>query len=215
MTAAESPTWQAVTDNDAHPPRWNASTLAELLVRSTEWKDSHVDAGHFAAIGAIAGAIAGLLLYFATRASVSTTLRIFHTQTYRQEQILRADLIRKLTADFYTDDSISATFNDIDEGTYSFDVKQDLNGPKERKLIRFLDFFNTLGYYLSQEVLSVEDIAHTTLGYAAVRVHANEDVRLYIEHVKKWDEDRSYPLSAFGYISRLTTALATKERMEK
>jgi hypothetical protein len=96
---------------------------------------------------------------------------------------------------------------EVDHGKYAFSPG-DYGTPKELALIRLLDFFNILGHNWQRGVVDIEDIAPTTLGYAAVRLHMNQDVTQYLRQIEVWDDERYVAGVGFGYFRELAVALA-------
>ena len=140
--------------------------------------------------------------------SLTATVLFFALNRHRDRQIHQAELLRNYTVDFYGDARILSVFAEIDADRYTIS-ESDVATPKEWELIRLLDFLNILGANWHRGVVSLRDVAPTTLGYAAVRVHANPTVIEYLEVLARSDSVRYPPGTAFGYFRELAAALST------
>jgi hypothetical protein len=140
--------------------------------------------------------------------AVLVTLFIFAVNRVHDRRIRRAELLRNYTNDFYSDKRITDLFMDVDHSRYSID-EEEIGTEKELALIRLLDFLNILGYNWLRGVVRIRDIAPTTLGYAAVRLHSDRSVVWYMTKVEVWDQERYVPGTGFGYFRELAVALAS------
>lgn len=140
--------------------------------------------------------------------AVVTTCLIFVFTVWRDSRTRKAELLRNYTNDFYQDSRITELFMAVDRKDFSFE-KDKIGTDAELQLIRVLDFLNILGHNWRRGVISLSDIAPTTLGYAAVQVHANEAVTTYLSLVESSDEERYRVGTAFGYFRELAAELAT------
>lgn len=140
--------------------------------------------------------------------AVVVTLFTFAVNRVHDRRIRRAELLRNYTNDFYSDKRITDLFMDVDHSRYSIG-DDEIGTDKELALIRLLDFLNILGYNWLRGVVRLRDIAPTTLGYAAVRLHADRGVVWYLTKVEGWDQERYVPGTGFGYFRELAVALAS------
>ncbi|MFV8320319.1 hypothetical protein [Mycobacterium sp. 23] len=140
--------------------------------------------------------------------AIAVTLSLFVLNIRRDKKIKKADLLRNYTNDFYDDKRITALFMAVDSKSFSFTSDQ-MGTDDELNLVRVLDFLNILGHNWREGVISLGDIAPTTLGYAAVQIHADDNVTQYLQDVEKSDEERYRAGNAFGYFRELAVALAT------
>jgi hypothetical protein len=127
---------------------------------------------------------------------------------WRRDRLIRqAELVRNYTNDFYGDERLTGIFMAVDHGRYAIGPS-DLGTDDELALIRLLDFLNVLGHNWRRGVVGLHDIAPTTLGYAAVRVHGDPHVTWYLGQVEEWDRDRYHAGSGFGHFRELAAALS-------
>jgi hypothetical protein len=147
-------------------------------------------------------------------ASVVVSVMIYRHTREEDRKLQKAAYVRDYTLAFFQHPELEETFFDIDHDkfTYSDDI---IGKEKERRLLRLLDFFNSLGYSWDQGVIDVEDIDKTTLGYAVWRVHRDEQVGAFLKHIVEHDvkdlriaEDADNPL-AFQYFTKVGKKLNT------
>lgn len=140
--------------------------------------------------------------------ALAVTLTTFVVSRIREGRLRRAELVRNYTNDFYADPRITTIFMEVDHGRYCLDEAL-LGTDVELAIIRVLDYMNVLGHNWQRRVIPLRDITPTTLGYAAIRIHADPCVTWYLRKVEEWDAQRYGPGSGFGYSRELSAALAT------
>jgi hypothetical protein len=140
--------------------------------------------------------------------AVIVALFTFAVNRVHDRRLRRAELLQNYTNDFYSDKRITDLFMDIDHARYRI-RDEDIGTDKELALIRLLDFLNILGYNWLRGVVRLRDIAPTTLGYAAVRLHADQGIVWYLTKIEDWDQERYVPGTGFGYFRELAVALAS------
>ena len=127
----------------------------------------------------------------------------------REKALHRAELVHTYSSEFSHDAELVDVFTDIDYERYEFteDETTWLGQAPEKRLVRMLDLFNSLGHNWFRKIISLEDIHGTTLGYAILRAYNDPNVSSYLKFVDGHDADHLGTGAAFEYFRRLVVAL--------
>jgi len=145
--------------------------------------------------------------------TVVVSVALYLVSRAKDRRGLRAQLVRGYTTDFYGDADLTALFMDIDNDRLSLDDTT-VGSVREIHLIHWLDFLNVIGQNWCRGVLSINDSAPTTLGYAVIRTWHNPEVQKYLAYIETNNARVGYRYGAgFGYIERLVAAFEGNLRM--
>lgn len=113
---------------------------------------------------------------------------------------------RSSLRDDYQSDTLPCLFLEIDAHRLTFD-QTSIGTPAEVDLGRLLDFFNALGMAVQQNIIDLQDLRRTTIGYAALVTWRDPGVEWFLAHVDAQDAAESTGTEAFAYFRRLGRAL--------
>jgi hypothetical protein len=150
----------------------------------------------------------------ATAIGVIVALLTYVRTARREKAIRQAELVRGYTRDLSMDPALVDLFTDIDYERFRFvaDEATWLGRRPEQDVVRMLDLFNSAGHNWRRDILSLDDIHGTTLGYAILRAHQDPQVQRYLAHVDHWDAEHLGTGVAFENFRALAVALDERSR---
>ena len=136
---------------------------------------------------------------------------------FREVSLGRAEMVRSYTCDFYGDPAIIDLFTDLDYDRFTFvdDQTTWLGQKPEQTLVHMLDIFNSVGHSCQRHIIRDTDIQGTTLGYAIVRAYGSSEVRKYLAHVQRWDQEHLGTGIPFQYFQELAVRLERRSAMTR
>lgn len=144
----------------------------------------------------------------ASAAAVVAAVTYLHA-SFRQRAISRAALVYQFSTDLARDADVVNLFVEIDNDRFRFPGNEEvwLGAQPEIVMVRMLDLFNSVGHSWSRNIVKLDDIYGTTLGYAILRASRDPGVREYLEHVARHDHAHAGTGVPFKYFRDLAKAL--------
>ena len=104
---------------------------------------------------------------------------------------------------FHSDLNLYKVFSEIKEKTYNFDYDKDHGTDKERELVNFLDFVNSVRAALSRKIISHADLSKTTIGFALLEVRKCKPIIKYVTSMEEKDYRERQATEAKDYSERI------------
>jgi len=108
---------------------------------------------------------------------------------------------------FHGDDKLYHLFDQLKYKNYKFNCyptkgKIDLQTEKEKELVNFLDFINSVNAAIARRMISRDDLRKTTIGFALEEVKTCDAILEYMEYTDEQDAKRDMALRAWGFLPR-------------
>lgn len=149
-------------------------------------------------------AIATLITAITAAIAVAVSYRSTRISVQRSVDLAAAKWIFDAHMKLNEEPRLVAIFSEVKWETYEFDCKLggvDLNSEREHDLNYFLDFLNCVDAALEKNVITLEELDKTSIGYAIKMANRCASITRYREFIAKRDVSLSIHVRAWGAMS--------------